>query len=341
MNKQHGLLFKMLCICLATVLMVGSTAVVSFAHDGEHSYVWTVNEDGTHTGRCNITDCDATITGKHSFGKWESDGDDTHSRTCVDCGIYKETRKHEITWTVNEDGTHTGKCADCSYTIENEPHTYTWQASSDGKMCVLICVCGKVENSKDHDFDDWVIGETHVRTCKTCEYKEEHRPQVTKLDKDKLEEKTNENEHTVICAICKKEFTENHYFYKGRRVDPTCTTNGYFERTCSCGYVSEEADDAHVYKYLAKLGHDCKWTVTKNRTLFSRGEEKNLCWRCRSDNYEYIEPTPDTDGTRPIPSIMEDIGAWIVGAFGFAGHVAYEPIRWIVKLFYNPVEKDA
>jgi hypothetical protein len=333
MNKQHGLLFKMLCICLATVLMAGSMATVSFAHDGDHAYDgWKPNTDGTHTGYCTIPNCDATKTEKHTFTEWTSDGDATHTRSCTACGT-TETQSHKFTWTDNKDGTHTGICTVCNYKIENKPHAYTWQASSNGETCEKICVCGKIEESKNHDFGEWVIGETHVRTCKTCEYKEVHRPQVTRLEADKIKEKTNENEHTVICAICKNEFTEYHYFYKGRRVDPTCTTNGYFERTCRCGYVTEEPDNAHQYKYLAKLGHDYKWVVTKNRTLFEAGEKTWTCWRCGE--------TTDSVKTEIIPSIMEDIGAWIVGAFGFAGHVVYEPIRWIVKLFYNPVEKDA
>lgn len=128
-----------------------------------------------------------------------------------------------------------------------------------------------------------------------------------------------ENEHKRACSACGEEFTAEHRFTAEITTRPTCTKEGVVEYTCiDCGYKKNGSVDATGHAFTA-------WGSNDDRTFFKDGTLSRTCAFCGE-----TETMADENS-----SVISQLFHWITGALMFKGHVAWEPLRWIVDLFYN------
>ena len=266
MNKQHGLLFKMLCICLATVLMAGSMVTVSFADEcpngGDHVYQWKY-ENNKHTATCGKCGTFLEEVSEHQPGNPDFDKNE-HRYTCILCGKYIQENHSYDQWADNGKGKHSRTCTVCGYT-ESEAHKGKWIFKVD-------------YNQNPKHPGEGITNRWHEQTCDVCST-------VTKCYNPFETYKEIDNDYHA-CSNC---------------------TNS----KCNCSVSAP---------------HDYVETVIENRGLFKPGVKGQKCWQCGRINTNELSK-------EKIPSIIEDIGKWIAGAFAFAGRVVIEPINWLVKLF--------
>jgi hypothetical protein len=113
----------------------------------------TETSEGIRTYTCLVcgrtkTEAIAMLAHTHSFGRWVSDGEDTHTRRCEngDTCTASETEKHTCdTWTNNNDGTHSGKCSVCNAEM-TEVHTWSdWSVGVTENQFIRSCICGASE----------------------------------------------------------------------------------------------------------------------------------------------------------------------------------------------------
>jgi len=122
----------------------------------EHEWMYTPNNDGTHTTTC-------AKCGEESTAACEFD----ENGKCTICGYEKEKEKceHEWRYTSNEDGTHTKKCTKC-----HEEQDETCEFDENGK-CKH---CGYIDPEKcTHEFTYFSNKDgTHTKICSLCGFNE-------------------------------------------------------------------------------------------------------------------------------------------------------------------------
>lgn len=203
-----------------------------------------------------ITDISVPATGHDFTGAYKDNGDGTHSRLCVNgCGTYGDPVSH--TYDQQNAGANyavNGQAADCT----SEGHYY------------YSCVCGACENNDAHTFTaggslGHVLHEIEA-VAATC--------------------KADGHDAYWYCSRCGKYFTDStagtetnpaaHIISHStvahtwgdwaQTVEPTCTTIGKDERTCSvCGLV--ETRDVPV------IAHDYTGTVVS----YNNGTHAHKC----------------------------------------------------------------
>lgn len=78
--------------------------------------------------------------------------------------------------------------------------------------------------------------------------------------------------------------------YSSKKVDATCTTDGYTLKTCACGH-SEKTNT------VAALGHNWgSWTTVNAATATSTGLQRRTCTRCGKTEEKVLEKLTQTAG---------------------------------------------
>ena len=106
----------------------------------EHEGLEYTNSDATkHEGTCGL--CGTTVSGKHSFGKWEQNDADSHKAICAVCK-FEKTADHDFEMSALEDGQHHSMtCGTCGYQGAAAAHTYAESAKDEYNR--LACTgCG-------------------------------------------------------------------------------------------------------------------------------------------------------------------------------------------------------
>jgi len=260
------------------------------------------NGDGTHTYRCNWntaggcpdkTETKSACSGgeancvspgycqycrgaylpkdenKHNISEWNSNGDDTHTRSCTNYGCTKSETANcsggkatcinravcdvcksnygdvsssnhgEFTQWFFDTDQHYRYCEDCA-----RPETYQYEDHTGGTAtCVNYAVCdvckgtyGEIDTTNHGEFTPWVSTNTkqHVRYCKDCA-----RPETYQYE-DHTGGTVTCNDYAV-CDVCKSEYGEierDKHDLKTTRIEGTEThitvcLNG-------CGYSKTE-----------------------------------------------------------------------------------------------------
>ena len=173
----------------------------------------------------------------HQLGEWDSDGDETHTRSCENCD-YSETANH--TWIPKYDrsshweecsecgaatvkASHTLKyettetthwqfCADeCGYYATEEPAAHRWVSKSDGEKHWQECECGLIRNEEAHH--GGTVTCTGKPSCEVCgtEYGEPDpsaHPQLTAFPAKEATAEADGNTAYWYCPECEKYFSD-------------------------------------------------------------------------------------------------------------------------------------
>lgn len=176
-----------------------------------------------------------TVECAHSYGKWVSDGDNTHSRKCSKCGK-TETQAHKISG---------DKCSDCDYVRPTETHTkhsftnYVYNndatCTADGTETAKCDSCNErdtriKENTKlQHSFtdyqsnNDWTCTQDGTKTAK-CDHCNE-RDTIVDIGSAK---------HMPKAAV------------KENEVAPTYEMNGGYDLVVRCYKCNETISTEHI-----------------------------------------------------------------------------------------------
>lgn len=156
------------------------------AHEGEHTFKYISNDNGTHSISCKVTGCDGEF---EKSGSCDTDGE---GGACSKCGYKQESQssntpnetpnetpeppaEHNFTYATNNNGTHQVICSasgcDQGHNKESEPCSF----GADGK-----CVCGYVKpehklsytsnNNGTHKVICSVSGCDHNNNSVACTY---------------------------------------------------------------------------------------------------------------------------------------------------------------------------
>ena len=149
--------------------------------------------------KCSTCDVVYGELGDHSYGDWVSNGDNTHTKTCIydnthevteNCnggiatceeeaiceyclGEYGEELGHNYgAWVSNGDNTHTKTCS------KDNDHKITENCSGGTATCTTKAVCDDCNTSygqlEPHVFDKEVVEEKYFKSKATCTEKTEH-----------------------------------------------------------------------------------------------------------------------------------------------------------------------
>ena len=156
------------------------------AHEGEHTFKYISNNDGTHSISCEVTGCDGEF---EKSGSCDTDGE---GGACSKCGYKPKPAEHTLTYTSNNNGTHNvtcsvsecnqghinnnvaceyenGKCKYCNYTKPAEQeHNLTYTSNNNGTHKVTCSVSGCNQNHNNNS----VACTYENGKCKFCSYKQ-------------------------------------------------------------------------------------------------------------------------------------------------------------------------
>lgn len=261
-----------------------------------HKYVYTSNDNGTHTGICEfnsahsiIENCEYTV--KTVKPTCENQGYDLH--TCKVCGYsYKDNfvakLGHDYVWVYNDNGTHTGTCRNDSSEVITQP------CDTVDKVVAPTCT---EDGYTEHK-------------CSICKavYRDNY---VAKLGHDYVYTSLNDGTHQGVCKHNKRHTVREACDYEDIITKPTCTTNGYTTHRCkACGYTYVDSKTPmlghnHIYEDLGDGTHrvTCKndpyeiniiephkYTVTTvSPTCETKGYDLHTCKLCGNeykDNYK-------------------------------------------------------
>ncbi len=153
----------------------------------------TCKEEGSKIQRCEVCNAERKRsiekTNDHSYGDWEYEDDEQHSRTCSFCGK-KVKKDHDL-----EDGDQ-------------------WQ-TTDTEHWHECSVCEEKFQLETHDF-----GENCVDPCEVCEY---IRPEGHKFGEQWLTDETN---HWLACINCDAISNQEEHVYSSA-CDEDCDVCGY------------------------------------------------------------------------------------------------------------------
>lgn len=260
-----------------------------------HKYVYTSNNNGTHTGICDYNNAHSVLENceydtKTVAPTCENQGYDLH--TCTVCGYsykdnYVKKLGHDWMYTYNDNGTHTKTCRNDS------TETYTEKCETVNNVVAPTCT---------------TVGYTE-HSCELCGayYKDSYEE---KLGHDYVWSSLNDGTHTGVCTHNSRHTIREGCDYEDIVTKPTCTTNGYTTHKCkACGYSYIDSyvpmlGHIHVYEDLGSGTHrvtckndpyeiniieDHKYTVkTVSPTCEERGydlHECSLCGNNYKDNY--------------------------------------------------------
>ena len=216
------------------------------------------SDDGSHYRECTSPNCGYSAIGKHSYidGKceicdhahaihsytdWQSDGAETHSRTCAICGIVE---KQSHSWgsgvvtkepTENEDGIKTFICSECkaekTEKVDKLDHMHQW---GDWKItdAPTETASGKAERTCK-------VNSSHVETVVVPELKNADVWKLTdETDASCASEgsRTYSSEYGEVTVVVEK-FSHTEVTIKGKAA--TCAEDGLTDGTkCSvCGEI--------------------------------------------------------------------------------------------------------
>lgn len=198
---------------------------------------WQSDGDDTHTRTCN--ECDATETVAHLWNAWHEYGE-SHVRECTDCGA-RQVGEHEYELvhvrdaTCEADGEDENVCTYCGrkqkIPIAAIGHAWSY-SSADGDTHLRKCDACKTEQTLAHEFGAWKDnGQTeHVRKCERCGYAATAAHEFGEYKSD------GSKTHSQSCKACGKTVTVDH-----DRSECTYYSAGFHEYTCTvCGEKERE-----------------------------------------------------------------------------------------------------
>ncbi len=248
-------------------------------------FIYTTNNDGTHIKKHACCKAVANESEQCSGGSATC----TDKAVCENCGTgYGDYAGHTGG---NATCTQSAICDNCKqeyggkgqhvYNVELAEDVYiAKKATCDAPAAYYkSCACGSFADTAEtfvygealgHDYSEWETENgIHTKICKN------DRNHV-------VSEACSGGEATctspAICSTCNKEYapeTDHVYGEFTVTVEPTCTTVGKKEATCSCGDVLEENVDA--------TGHSYSHVVT-DPTCIAKGYTTHTCADC-SDSY--------------------------------------------------------
>lgn len=299
----------------------------------------TCEEPGIITYKCIASDCQLetnTYTEEipaigHDWGEWQASDDPTkEERICKNDASHTEERiSHEHTfgdWV--EDDTTDEHIRRCSYNgctaYESEPHKWDDGVQTKVPTCteegVITYTCSDCDATKtdsvaplDHDWNGWEYDsdDSHTRTCKRNCGEQDYGGHEWGEWTD-----STENEHEMICSVCKGNRVEEHNWSRFAETKaPTCTEEGILTHYCSdCDATKDEVieatdhnwsdwrpedDSCHSRTCFADCGayetEDHSWDdgkVTVEPTCTEAGERTYTCKTCSHTKTEEI-PTVD------------------------------------------------
>ena len=260
----------------------------------------------------------------HILGDYTDNGDNTHTRVCINgCG-YDLTEDHDhvladITPADCENAeviTYTCVCGDI-YTEEGAPalgHDYpdTWTDNGDGTH---IKVCGNgcgVDLTEAHTHEETSRVDatcendgTITYTCVCNNIKTETIPATGHAYGQWIDDE-NGTTHTRVCANDSAHTeTENHNHTETNRVDADCENDGTITYTCVCGNIKTETipatgheygqwiDDENGTSHTRVCANDSAHTETENhnlveinRTPATCTEAEKITSKCEDCGYE-------------------------------------------------------
>ena len=260
----------------------------------------------------------------HILGDYTDNGDNTHTRVCINgCG-YDLTEDHDhvladITPADCENAeviTYTCVCGDI-YTEEGAPalgHDYpdTWTDNGDGthiKVCGNGCGVDLIE-THTHEETSRVDAdcENDGLVTYTCVCGNTYTETLTALGHDYPDTWTDNGDgtHIKVCGNgCGVNLTEAHSHTETSRVDADCENDGTITYTCVCGNIKTETipatghaygqwiDDENGTSHTRVCANDSAHTETENhnlveinRTPATCTEAEKIVSKCEDCGYE-------------------------------------------------------
>lgn len=248
------------------------------ANEAAHSYgKWKPTEDGSR--HCHECVCGYEEEAVHSEDYvWTSDGVDTHTGKCEDCGGNSVTKGHEwdagrvtVSPTETTEGVKTYTCVTCKATMTREinklptGHTHKfggWSHSSFEHW--KICACGDEKDRTAHTWDAGMVTqeptetETGIKTywCTVCRRsKEEVLPKLVHEHQYSEEYTYDETYHWKACSCGSVMARAVHTWNKGTVLKPsTIEETGIMQYQCTvCGAVKQtvlpKLTEAHEHSF--------------------------------------------------------------------------------------------
>lgn len=299
-------------------------------NETEHTWLLTQNIEATCTeeGRkeykcseCDRTKVDVIEAKSHNPGEWIIDNE-THNRTCSNCGLILDTNAHEFEdlttpASCTEDGHFHKVCKDCGYsiesTIEATGHVESYVSVNDQRHKIVCATCGETIREFAHNYKEQVIKKVDCendglvrKTCSLCDHSVD---EVVKAEGHKyMVYRYDETSHTYKCGVCSKTDTRLHTL-EGTRQESTCEQDGIIDLHCTaCDYSINERVEAkgHDYEYTSVDGEKhvakcktCGAKVEEIHTLSSKEIAASVsncaqtiteCSLCGYENIEYTGP---------------------------------------------------
>ena len=240
---------------------------------------------------------------------------------CTICGCehdYQVTEVKEPTCT--EAGSTTYTCTNCghAYNVTGEAalgHNWNAATCTDPKTCR---VCGATEGeAAGHKYSNVVTAPTCTAqgyttyTCTVCSYSyvDDYKDTIDHNPGEAARENVNDAtctaagsyDEVVKCTVCSTELSRNtvevpkldHSYNIKEVVEPTCTTQGYTKKVCTCGAEQIVADS---YTDIIEHAWD-DGVVTKEPTATEVGVKTYTCEVCgatKTEDVPYVctEHTP-------------------------------------------------
>lgn len=211
-------------------------------------------------------DSDDVAPAGHKFGAWISDGEGSHTRTCIRPGCkYNETSDGPATETkqctkdnatevvtaptCTEKGYTTYTCKDCGYSwVDENSYTDPTGHTYEDKRKAVSATYLRTEQSCTEDLTYWYRCDNCNESAKTgATYTEE----------------TVENFYWVSKEASSHSFTKKTVTDYYRKSVATCTARAVYYYSCSaCDISSEGTDGEKTFLYGSVLGHD--WIETES-----------------------------------------------------------------------------
>ena len=291
----------------------------------EHTCVaqskWQADEEN-HWHNCTSENCNEKLnTAAHTYGGWQQNNDDTHTRTCSVCG-YQQT------------GNCSGGTATCSqlavcdtcgsqygnYDADNHKAVSEW-TQENGKH-YHKCEYGCDTHLNEADCSGGEATCTALAVCDTCgeEYGKVNASNHTNLVKTEAKAATHMAEGNIeywYCDGCDKYFSDEAGTKEialkdtviPKLTEHTADGTGWHSdktghwNTCECGEKLNEA--AHTFE----------WVIDKEATAAEKGSKHEKCTVCGYEKAAVEIPatgTPsDTDTSSPQTGDDSNIALWI------------------------------
>ena len=226
----------------------------------------------------------------HSYTvDWQTDGNN-HWRECVRCELQADLGRHQKDYESATDQ-HGVSCTVCGLELEAiKDHTHAPikrmaavepGCTAAGRKAYVICGCGQwffdedctqlverpvdvIDPAKGHTlvYQEQIdptcqsAGRSEGYVCLVCDY------QGGMIELEQLEHNFkipahDENGHWYHCFNCNQKSEVQAHECEGKRIEATCTTVGYTEYFCACGY-------SYVGDVTGVLGHEYTTCLSNN-----------------------------------------------------------------------------